>query len=55
MILHKEHGKFMQGLEEQALREESRSHHDFSPPVRLPYTTVHYHLGGLWLPCIISY
>ena len=29
MMLHKDHGKFMQGLEEQAFREESRSHHDF--------------------------
>ena len=25
-----------------------------SPLVRLPYTTVHYHLGELWLPHIIS-
>ena len=29
MMLHKEHGKYMQGLEEQAFREESRSCHDF--------------------------
>ena len=29
MKLHKEHGKFMQGLEEQAFREESRSCHEF--------------------------
>ena len=29
VMLHKEHGKFMQGLEEQGFREESRSHHDF--------------------------
>ena len=29
MMLHKDHGKFLQGLEEQAFREESRSHHDF--------------------------
>ena len=29
MMLHKEHSKYMQGLEEQAFREESRSHHDF--------------------------
>ena len=28
-MLHEEHGKYMQGLEEQAFREESRSHHDF--------------------------
>ena len=27
-MLHEEHGKYMQGLEEQAFREESRSHHD---------------------------
>ena len=29
VMLHKEHGRYMQGLEEQAFREESRSHHDF--------------------------
>ena len=29
MMLHEEHGKYMQGLQEQAFREESRSHHDF--------------------------
>ena len=29
MMLHEEHDKYMQGLEEQAFREESRSHHDF--------------------------
>ena len=28
VMLHKEHGKYMQGLEEQAFREESRSCHD---------------------------
>ena len=26
-----------------------------SHPIRLPYATVHYCLGELWLPCIISY
>ena len=29
MMLYKEHGKYMYGLEEQAFREDSRSHHDF--------------------------
>ena len=29
VMLHEEHGKYMQGLEEQALGEESRSHHNF--------------------------
>ena len=29
VILHKEHGRYMQGLEEEAFREESGSHHDF--------------------------
>ena len=29
MMLHEEYGKYMQGLEEQAFREDSRSHHDF--------------------------
>ena len=29
MMLHEEHGKYMQGLEEQAFGEESRSHHNF--------------------------
>ena len=29
MIFHKEHGKYMQDLEEQAIREESKSHNDF--------------------------
>ena len=29
MMIHEEHGKYMQGLEEQAFREESRSCHDF--------------------------
>ena len=29
MMLHKEHGEYMQGLEEQAFGEDSRSHHDF--------------------------
>ena len=29
MIFHKEHGKYMQDLEEQAIREESRSRNDF--------------------------
>ena len=28
-MLHKEHGKYMQDLEEQAMGEESRSHNDF--------------------------
>ena len=28
-IFHKEHGKYKQDLEEQAIREESRSHNDF--------------------------
>ena len=29
VMLHEEHGKYMQGLEEQAFGEESRSHHNF--------------------------
>ena len=29
VIFHEEHGKYMQDLEEQAIREESRSHNDF--------------------------
>ena len=29
VMFHEEHGKYMQGLEEQAFREESRSHHNF--------------------------
>ena len=29
VMFHKEHGKYMQGLEEQAFGEESRSHHNF--------------------------
>ena len=28
-MLHKEHGKYMQDLEEQAMGEESKSHNDF--------------------------
>ena len=29
VIFHKEHGKYMQDLDEQAMGEESRSHNDF--------------------------
>ena len=53
-MLHKEHGKYMQDLEEQALEEESKSHNDFltacqvilysSPPLLKSALTTLYHL-----------
>ena len=56
-MLHEEHGKYMQGLEEQAFREESRSHHDFlsscqaalchsAQPLRGALPTLYYLLLG---------
>ena len=53
-MLHKEHSKYMQDLEEQAVVQESRSHNDFSPLVRLSYTAVHHFLKVLWWPHITS-
>ena len=53
-MLHKEHGKYMQDLEEQAIEEESKSHNDFltacqvilysSPPLLKSALTALYHL-----------
>ena len=53
-MLHKEHGNFMQDLEEQAMGEESRSHNDFlstcqvilfsSPPPLKSSLEASYHL-----------
>ena len=57
VMLHKEHGRYMQGLEEQAFREENRSHHDFlsscqvalchsSQPLREALATLYHILLG---------
>ena len=53
-MLHKEHGKYMQDLEEQAMGEESRSHNDFLF-VRSSCTAVHHCLKALWQPHTTSY
>ena len=39
--LHREHVKLMHKLEEQAIREESKSHHDFLSAVKLSCFMVH--------------
>ena len=56
-MLHKEHGKYMQDLEEQAIEEEAKSHNDFltacqailyssPPPLKSALTTLYHLLLG---------
>ena len=54
LMLHKEHGRYMQGLEEQAFGEESIIIMTPFPPVRSPCVTVHNCLKGVWLLRITS-
>ena len=55
-IFHKEHGKYMQDLEEQAMWERrAKVITTSSLPVRSSCTTVHHSLKELWLPHITSY
>ena len=56
MALYREHMRLMQELEEQALREESKSHQVTSfPPVKLPCIILCNPSGRIWLPPTMSY
>ena len=52
MMLQEEHSKYLQSLEEQAFREESRSHHEVLSSCQAACATVLSHLGGTG--CLIS-
>ena len=53
--LHRKHVRLMQELEEQALREESKSHHDFLPPIKQPCIIPHNPSRRIWPPLITPY
>ena len=55
VALHREQIRLMQELEEQAVREESKSHHDFLSAIKQPCIIPHNPSRRIWLPLITPY